>query len=83
MIKFAATKNGRTLMGLGLARRNIELLMAGKPILVDGEKLNLPFDVMILYGETEMTIVDELKAVGVELPPAQIDPGSDNHDDSG
>lgn len=69
MLKFLADRNGRKLLGLGISQGNVDKLKEGKPILVEGEKLGLPFDVFLFYGETEATMVQSLRDAGVELPP--------------
>ena len=63
MIKFVADCNGRTLIGLGLSAGNIQRLREGKPIHVHLEEMNLPWkaEIMILFGETEQAIADELR----------------------
>ena len=70
MIKFLATRpDGRQLVGLGLSAGNVEKLQAGHPILIKQEAMGLPFDIVILYGETEESMVDGLKSHGMEFPP--------------
>jgi hypothetical protein len=66
MIKFAATtKDGTTLITLGLSEGNLENLRENKPILVDLGLLGVPgVQVMIMWGETEQAMMDELKAAG-------------------
>jgi hypothetical protein len=73
MIKFAGkTAKGSTIVGFGLSARNLELLQAGRPIRVDvaamlsGTQYRLPagLEVVILYGDTEEAIHDELKDSG-------------------
>jgi hypothetical protein len=82
MIKFAATgKNGRPLLGLGVTLENVKLLMEGKPLVVNGELLELPMDVMIMYGVSEQALMTELQEAGVKFPEAKVSPdGSDSHD---
>jgi hypothetical protein len=62
MVKFVASTNGKTLIGLGLSRMNLQKLKEGKPILVDLASLNLPYDaeVMIFYGKTEQTMAKDM-----------------------
>ena len=48
---------------LGLSKKNVAKLMAGEPIYVkgnDGESA-WPFNMIIMYGETEEDIVSELQ----------------------
>lgn len=63
MVKFTADLSGRTLIGLGLSAANIERLREGKPIHINLEELNLPWhgEIMIMFGETEQAIADELQ----------------------
>lgn len=64
MIKFtASTDSGRTLIGIGISAGNVQRLKEGKPIHLNFEELNLPWkaDLMIMYGETEALMADELK----------------------
>lgn len=53
MIKFVGTNDDKPFVGLGLSRRNFELLMQGRPIQITGKDLGIPFDILILGGETE------------------------------
>jgi hypothetical protein len=64
MIKFTAkTATHGTLIGLGISAGNITRLKEGKPIHVNLAELNLPWrgEIMIMYGETENDIQEELK----------------------
>jgi hypothetical protein len=55
MIKFRAD----SLTGLGLSRGNIDRLVAGQPIQVNGKEIGLTDDILIFFGETE----DDLQAM--------------------
>ncbi len=57
MIK-AKLNNGDLLFGL--SKINIQKLQEGKPIIVKGKDMNLNFDVVITFGETEEDIYREL-----------------------
>jgi hypothetical protein len=47
---------------LGLSRRNVELLTAGKPIDIDGARVGLPgIRIAIMFGETEQDMLVELR----------------------
>jgi|HubBroStandDraft_1064217.scaffolds.fasta_scaffold66369_3 hypothetical protein len=60
---------------LGLSRRNLELLQAGKPIRFNMRELNLPpADVVIFFGETEEAMMEDLRSHG--LAPV-ADPASE------
>ena len=62
MVKFGASgSGGRALVGLGLSEENLRNLRERKPILVQGEEVNQPgVDIMIMWGETEEAIKNEL-----------------------
>jgi hypothetical protein len=47
-------------MLLGLSKMNIERLMEGKPIKFEGKDVGHPGDIIIMYGETEEKIVEEI-----------------------
>jgi hypothetical protein len=52
----------------GLSARNIELLMDGKPILIDLRELGYPEgQVLIFYGTTEEAMKQQLEEAGIEL----------------
>lgn len=56
MIKFVFDDDeGRTYLGLGISRENVNRLTAGKPIRVDLKEMGVSIDghVMIYFGETE------------------------------
>lgn len=64
MVKFTIQyPNGRTGVGLGITKENLEELKKGHPIHVSLEELNLPhkIDVMIMYGDTVEDIAKEVK----------------------
>jgi len=73
MIKFKATQsNGREVLGLGLSAKNVEQLKLGRPISVWGREIDIPFDVMIFYGETEQTMADEFRKHGMIDPEKTV-----------
>lgn len=72
MIKFKAGGRGREVVGFGITARNVEMLKAGNPVIVHREEMNLPFDVMIFYGETERDIANELKKHGLIDPEKTV-----------
>lgn len=63
MIKFRldGKDTSRRLVGLGLSERNVGELKNGNPIVVHGEELGVPFDVMIFYGVTEAAMQEKLQ----------------------
>jgi len=65
MIKFTGQgRDNRTLLGLGISGKNVEMLKKGNPIFIMGEELELPFDVLLFYGETEQEITELLTKHG-------------------
>ena len=64
MIKMLATnENGDPILILGLSRANCEHLLAGKPIAFPTDRIPMtkaPVHIIILGGETEQSIVDEM-----------------------
>ena len=63
MIKFALLQDkSKIVIGLGITRKNVELLKEGKPILVKLQELGIvePIEVMIFYGETEEIIAKRI-----------------------
>lgn len=72
MIKFIGKRAGKTLYGLGLSRGNCELLLQGKPILIDLDVMGgadpLPDHrgvLLLLGGETETAVADDLQRRGL------------------
>lgn len=70
MIKFhGSSTDGRELLGIGLSRKNCEKLLAGHPIhftLDEMEGSGLPWkgEILIVGGETEEAITDEMMRMG-------------------
>ena len=62
MIRFRATTgDGRTIIGLGLSDRNIELLRKDKVIEIKGETVDLQgLEIMIFWGRTEYEMTEAL-----------------------
>lgn len=61
---------------LGLSRGNIELLMGGKPIRLTqethGKGVPDGWTIVILYGETEQSMADDLARTGAILPTTEV-----------
>ena len=77
MIKLSATKgDGGKVLFLGISRRNVELLMADRPIKVIGKEVGCDHDIYVFFGETEQAMVDSMLRAGIKLPPART-----HHDD--
>lgn len=76
----ARGSDGRPMMILGLSRRNTELLLEGKPILVDTSNYGIPGGphIVLLGGETEETIQAEM-AQHLKLPDPTPDPVLGDH----
>lgn len=51
----------------GLSARNIELLMDGRPILIDLKPLGAEGEIVIFYGTTEAAMKEQLEEAGIEL----------------
>ena len=56
----------------GLSKGNIELLQQGRAIKFDMAQIGGEGTMVILYGETEQAIVEDLKKHGVVIPTADI-----------
>ena len=62
MIKMTGqSKDGRTLVTLGLSEGNLKRLREGKPIHIFGAEMDLPVDICIFWGETEEKLVEMVK----------------------
>jgi len=55
------TNEGKNIVLLGLSEENVKRLKENKPIHVNGNELGLDHDVIIMYGQTEQHLYDELK----------------------
>lgn len=65
MIKAAGRRtDGAPLIVLGLSAGNVDNLRSNRPMLIHLEELGLSGDVIILYGDTEEDIRDDLAAIG-------------------
>jgi hypothetical protein len=64
MVKFTAKYGDRTLIGFGISDANVAKLREGKPIHIHGEEVGVPNqDFLILWGETEESMREELAAL--------------------
>lgn len=70
MIKFTAEGSKGKILGIGLSRLNCEKLLTGQPITLDTKSLGLPFQlqIIIIGGESEFAITDELERNGMMMP---------------
>jgi hypothetical protein len=77
MIRFTFDDNdGRTHLGLGVSRENINRLTSGYPIRVDVKELNISVNgaLMIYFGETEIELQQAIaEFIGPETK-VNIDP---------
>lgn len=65
---------GRSAVLIGLSRDNVTRLMEGKPIRFDGAEIGIPgISFMIMGGETEQAMVDELRHDGLIDVTTQVD----------
>ena len=65
MIKFRARGRKGDLYGFGLSAKNIELLKQGQPIAINMMEVGVPgMTIVLLYGETEEDIANELREHG-------------------
>jgi hypothetical protein len=60
MIKAKGSRGGRPFVLFGLSAKNVERLKAGDPAHIWAEEMALPFDVVIMYGETEQAMIDQV-----------------------
>lgn len=66
MVKFIAKtkdKNSLPLLGLGICEENAERLVKGQPLVVYGEQVQTNFNVIIVYGETNESLLASLKLI--------------------
>jgi len=75
MIRAVGTqKDGRKLLILGVDAINLENLKAKNAILVRGTQfgINLPVDVLIMYGDTLEEVAEDLRKSGVGSIPTPL-----------
>lgn len=69
MIKARARFKGRDTIIIGLSRESCDRLLAGQPIRFDGEELLIPgLTFLVLGGETEDEITEDLRSLGLAPP---------------
>lgn len=67
MLKFRSEADGQSIIGFGLSKENMDLLLAGKPIMFDAAGLGLPgVKILIVGGATEESIVADMRAFWTE-----------------
>lgn len=60
MIKAKGERDGRPIVVFGLSYQNLNRLRQDQPILVNGDELDLPHDVLIFAGPTEQWLADQI-----------------------
>lgn len=66
MIRAAGTlHDGRPFILIGLSAENCRRLLAGRPAIFDGAPFGYPGEIMIIGGETEDTMYDDLRRHGI------------------
>lgn len=61
MLKFKGVHKDKPLLGFGLSKRNMELLQQDRPMLFNLAEMGVgDVYVMIVYGETEQSLMQEL-----------------------
>lgn len=60
MVKFTGGSGEHKIVGLGISEQNVQMLKQGHPIIVHGSDLGIGEDILIMYGETEDTIKEQL-----------------------
>ena len=70
----ANKKTGTKIVWLGLSRRNCELLLEGKPIVIPLDEMlpDVDVEIILLGGETELAMVAEFKKAGKIGPQVKI-----------
>lgn len=70
MIRAAGTgPNGRRFLILGLEAGNLQRLLDGDPIRLDGRDYGVDVEIVIDYAPTKEAMIERLREAGVVLPP--------------
>ncbi len=88
MIKFSVVKNGKNIIGIGLSRRNLELLAEGRPLLINAKEMRAGDvdEIFIFGGTTEKAMLAEMEgAIGPDTIVRRFDERDDGgvNDDAG
>lgn len=67
MIKFKVKTKRGEIIGLGLSKENTERLHKNQPIFIEGEKLQIPFDILIVADENELKVIDSFANLGFDI----------------
>lgn len=75
MIKLLAQgKNGKPVVIFGFSELNVQKLKEGLPISFDGDELGIPAQFVIMYGDTEESMVKQL-GLSPEVEEEVLDDG--------
>lgn len=77
-VLWKGTVAGVETIGIGIEAGNIERMMNGQPMVIRGDRLGIPFNIVIHYGRSPAEIMDEMKAAGADLPKPQNYTGDDH-----
>lgn len=70
MIKATGTRaDGTPVLIIGVSEANVQEMKKGRPLRCDGSEVNLDIDVVVIYGETEESLVDDLRSIGTQGLP--------------
>ena len=76
MIGFRIEEAGRpdkSVVVVGVDRRNVDRLTAGKPLRIRGKQLGLGADVVVGYADRLEDFVEDLARQGLDVPAAALD----------
>lgn len=60
MIKARGMTNDRNFLLFGLSEENIVKLKEDQPIVIEGEEMGLPYDIVLMYGADENEIAQRI-----------------------
>lgn len=72
MIKVVGRRGDRRYLLLGLEQKNVDSLKEGKPLVVEGAGMGIPFDMFLVYGKTPEDIISDLKEAGLAVPAGPL-----------
>ena len=77
MIKFKATQeSGRTLLGFGMSRGNLQQLLQGHPVHVNLEEMGYPGLDFMIFGDIRMTDAELAESLSEMVGPDTVVQGS-------
>ena len=68
----ATLADGRPLIVIGLSSKNLDMLRARRPCLINMDELGGKGEVAIMWGETEQAIWDEMKQAGMVSDQTEV-----------